>query len=539
MSDQGSRTGLVVVAVITAVFVAAIATWLFWWRPKQAREAAEAQVAAWEARWLDARACILGDEPLSGDAADALALAELATGSLRSNATDCTRAVGAITRPPGDEATDEVERAFAEVEAAIPAVAKAYAFRISADGDEVDRRAGALGVAINALDAAHDRLRAAAGLAPLDRRGGAPLVRTPEPAPLVAGGGPVAVAEASVRAGVITIERWGEAHVVHRLTAPGKVTTTRSAPEAHVAVPDGTWMVASLPGRAFDERASVDAIVPVALPTADRVEHVVAVPVAPPTPPHVALGALGAGADRAVLLVEQATPTSTPRADAPAFAVVHSRDGGKTWAPARAAIAPGVIEQVEDDPLGGGVDVVAVGDVVRWYRFDAARPLELPAPLAAPRLPADEACRKGAIVWGYDGAAAVRLARDAVTRTPLPPPGFDTRVHDCTADAVLLEESSMPVRYHRCDGRGCQEVFRGSTYAYGRAAMLDDGTVVYAAGRAHLIALWREGVADPVYFKLPRALTLHALVVWDGVPHALLHDAGAGDPDLLVVPLAG
>jgi hypothetical protein len=101
----------------------------------------------------------------------------------------------------------------------------------------------------------------------------------------------------------------------------------------------------------------------------------------------------------------------------------------------------------------------------------------------------------------------------------------------------VVEEASMPVRYHRCADGACAEAFRGSTYAYGRAGLLDDGTIVYAAGRGAVIAFWTEGVPDPTYFKLPRPFTLHSLVVWDGVPNALVHAPDDDDHALLAVPL--
>src|SRR5690606_21746549 len=127
--------------------------------------------------------------------------------------------------------------------AAIPAVAKAYAFRISSEADEVDRRVAELGVALTAMDAAHDRLRAVAGLAALDRGGGAVLHRLAEPTALVVDERPLPLENASrIQAGVIEGARFGDYAVFFAMTAPGEVREVRSAVDALHSMPDGAWM---------------------------------------------------------------------------------------------------------------------------------------------------------------------------------------------------------------------------------------------------------------------------------------------------------
>lgn len=541
MAERGNRTGLLIVVGVVVIGLGAIAAWLFWWNPRQARAEAQAQVTDWEKRWLVARTCILGDPPLAGDAGDALALSELASGSLASNAADCTAAVSSMTRPEGAALADEVEAAFAEVQAAIPAVAKAYAFRISSAPDEIDRRVAELGVAINALDAAHDRLRAVAGLAAIDRGGGAVLHRTADPIPLVIEGEPLlAPGLSSVHGGVLRGARFHRASQTYAVAgpAPDQVRSVRAAVDAVPALPDASWMAAVLPARAFDEKAAEGTLVPVALPAGLTIDHAAAVPVAPTA--WIPIGALGKDLERSVVLVPDMMGGPAIPPGTPALVLAASKDGGKAWAPVvREGLVAGMVDEAVLDLVTGRLDVVIRSiderEPDQYLRLDAARPTEIPAPVSAPELRLGGACRRGDVLWWLASSGVYRLA--GAEPSQILPPAGGTRVHDCTADAVLIEEDSMPVRYHRCAKETCAEVFRGSTYAYGRAGMLDDGTVVYAAGRGAVIALWTEGVADPTYFKLPRPFTLHSLVVWDGVPNALVHAPDDDEQALYAVPL--
>jgi hypothetical protein len=530
--------------MIAIVFLGltAIGAWIFWWKPKQEREAARAQVTEWEGKWLAARRCILGDTPLAAEAADALALAELATGSMKSNASDCTDAVKVIVRPPGGEATEEVERAFAEVEAAIPAVAKAYAFRISADPDEIDRRVVELGVAIDALDAAHDRLRRAADLAPIARSGGTTTLHR-LPAPVALRVGDRALMAQQPMEGSL----YGDVEIHYAFTGPTTVKTHTVAIGAIAATPGGTWMTAAIPARAVDPKAQDGELAAVAMPAAPTIDHAAAIQVAPTKASVVPIAALGAGDERAVLLVPDTSGGFEPPATTPALLVVVSTDGGKTWKPGP-RVAVTIVDSAEAADDSGIVDVYAdlaalqdelADDPTTFHlvRFDGAHPLAPPTVLTVPRFERENTCRHGAVLWGYDEEiGVVRVAGTEVAHLD-PVAGSATRAVACTADALLVEESDVPVRYHRCTARECKEAFRGSVYAYGRAAMLDDGRVVYAAGRGHVIALWTENVADPTYFKLPGTLTLDDVVVWDGVPHALVYPTDDDARPLYAVPL--
>src|SRR5438552_1220420 len=104
------RKPIAIIGAVVAVIGGGLALWLLWWQPKQDREKVTDQVTAWEKKWDVARACLLGPHPLAGDASDALALAELGTGSVAGK--PCTDEIGGIARDPGELLPDEVERAF-------------------------------------------------------------------------------------------------------------------------------------------------------------------------------------------------------------------------------------------------------------------------------------------------------------------------------------------------------------------------------------------------------------------------------------------
>jgi hypothetical protein len=314
--------------------------------------------------------------------------------------------------------------------------------------------------------------------------------------------------------------------------------------EAIASVPGATWMVAATPARAFDSTAAEDAVAVTAMPVADTVDFAAAVPVVEVGSPWVPIAALGDGDTRTVILVPAFD--DVPLAPgAPAFQLATSTDGGRRWTPGATGPGPDSVLYAEPDYTTGTIDVV-VGTISDYseeararYRFDAAAPTTIPPAYGAANLIRGASCRAGDATWWNpgDGAGIAWSNNDTSGQILLPQISGDLRVADCTRDAALVEEGSVPVRYHRCVIQQCTEAFRGTTYAFGRAAMKPDGSVVYAAGRGAVLALWHESSAEPTYVKLPRALTLDALVVWGGVPHALLHDPKDASAALLAVKL--
>jgi hypothetical protein len=243
----------------------------------------------------------------------------------------------------------------------------------------------------------------------------------------------------------------------------------------------------------------------------------------------VPVAALGDGATRTVVLVP--SDDAVDEADPVAYHLAVSTDSGATWTVSDGPL--GDAEIASADPVSGVVAIFGS----KLYRLDGTDAPQLPIDLpATPDLA--NLCRHGVTQAWMSGDTVVVVDATGATAAPIADAVQGLRLADCNATSALVEEGSMPVRYRRCTGGECKEVFRGATYAYGRPAMLPDGTVVYAAGRGALIALWTEGVAAPTYFKLPRALTLDEIVVWNGVPYALLHEPKDASLALLLVKLA-
>jgi hypothetical protein len=345
------------------------------------------------------------------------------------------------------------------------------------------------------------------------------------------------------------------------VTSPSAGFALAWAGGATVAQPDRAWMVWT------------------AEPQAGTIRHVRAAPTAPRLPddsaPLIALdddqdieivAALGGGAERALLGLRyeaasgaeddetEALPGEDDdllgdEVDLPAKLVWWtSSDGGATWTE-RKPLPAGYPDETFAFPMltgfasfvdwvAGTIDVVIGtpdGDLL--IQLSGAAPAVLPPPIAIPDGDLGSACRRGGVTWWMASGVVYRAAAGAITERPLALADDEVQLADCTADAVLIEQSTVPVIYHRCTAQGCAQAFRGGTYAFGRAAMLDDGGVVYLAGRGHVLAMWRDGATEPTYLALPKPLPLHDVVVWGGAAHALLYDPDDPERGLLAVPL--
>ncbi|MCB9562904.1 MAG: hypothetical protein H6708_21075 [Kofleriaceae bacterium] len=572
MAERSSRTGPVVVVAIVVVSAGLIGGWLWWWKPRQERAEARAQITAWEQRWHTARQCLLGDPPLASDPGDALAIGALASGRVDNPSRACLESIKVVTRPDGGaSALDEVEAAWREVEAAIPAVAQAYALYYSARPDEADRRLTALGVAITALDAAQDRLRGAAGLGPLVRDGAARVTALAAPTPVALDGVAVEAAAAGTSTGgaLIWQQTYGAADREVRIMTAPTAGTTVTWPDGALAQPGRGWFAyldappAVRPDAADpddDVRVYQRSVAPddavlddVGAPAAVWVSDVGAaatpalVAALPPGATHEVVAALGDGDERLIVTVGVANDGDEDE-DAALFfeavTILASTDGGKTWAPLPLPPAWTRVthHEVWIDWRTGDVDLVlGHGGQASLLMFDGAHPLALPAPveLSVARLGSEGGCvAQGSAWWLADGAMhRARAGAATATSTPIDLAGDgDVELVDCAADVALVEVASTSVAFQRCTSAGCAQVFRGGTYAFGRGGLTATGDFFYVAGRGRILALWRGGATEPRYLRLPRAYQLHDVVGW-GDGQALLIDTEDPARPVLAVPL--
>lgn len=135
--------------------------------PKEARGAAQAEVTAWEARWTEARTCLLGKTPASSKAGEALAVRELSPDPWERKT--CTKLIGKLNRGIAeDTGMMDVEHAWMSIDRAAAKVASAFATHVDPFGEAPENRGkeSPLPEALEALDAAHADLRKVVGMSP-------------------------------------------------------------------------------------------------------------------------------------------------------------------------------------------------------------------------------------------------------------------------------------------------------------------------------------------------------------------------------------
>ncbi len=208
-----------------------------------------------------------------------------------------------------------------------------------------------------------------------------------------------------------------------------------------------------------------------------------------------------------------------------AFAVAISNDRGGHWRLERSDDL--VIDAVQDRATGN-VDVVA-HRAGQWtteyvYRFVAQAAWQWPEPIAIPRVEA-LACRDRDIAWAIQTAPGL-LLRIGPTgqRTVVAGDGF--LVADCRGDsALVLRETGRPSSHEVLDvyrGNDSDTVLQSSHAFGGSAALLDDGTWIYAAAIRGVVAVWRQHAAQPAVYRLPHEGAITRISVLGGVPYLVV-----------------
>lgn len=136
------------------------------YRPGQARDAARAEIADWEARYAKARICLVGAKQASAAIAEAIGVHEL--GPDPWDRTNCTRLIGVLTRGDAEPTElDAVERVWQEIDHSAGVLAQAFVKHVQRYLMEPAEETAKMAKAVEAMDAARDRLRIAAGLPPI------------------------------------------------------------------------------------------------------------------------------------------------------------------------------------------------------------------------------------------------------------------------------------------------------------------------------------------------------------------------------------
>lgn len=230
MSERGR------VALIFAVVGAAAAGGGYYffkvYQPAQAKKAAQDEVTAWEARWQAARDCLMGPKPASNKTSEALAMREMLPDPWKGDT--CTALISKLTRGSApDTGYAAIEAAWVDLDKAAAKAASAFATHVSAPVLDKDP----LPTALDNLDAARAKLRAAADLPP------APGSGSPLPAATV-----LALADGKDRVESLALEMTSERDATGVPSAHGYVLfgKTQTHPVQVDLVAGGAPQVASV-----------------------------------------------------------------------------------------------------------------------------------------------------------------------------------------------------------------------------------------------------------------------------------------------------
>jgi len=246
MSDKARI--IVIFGAIAALLGGGLYYFLRIYQPNLTRKAAQAEVLAWEARWAEARACLLGAKPASSSAREALAVRELSPDPW--NRGTCSKLIGKLSRGVADDTGIlKVEHAWMTVDRAAAKVATAFASHVDPFGDAPERRGDSpLPAALEELDSAQADLREAAGMDPPGAAAGSTLP-VAQMITLKEGGQVVTNLDAWLLPSSGGVIGFGSTHdrEVEMVLVAGAPPKLLPAPSGGVrALPDSTWGAAGL-----------------------------------------------------------------------------------------------------------------------------------------------------------------------------------------------------------------------------------------------------------------------------------------------------
>jgi hypothetical protein len=464
---------IVMGVLVLAVATAGILYFVLVHSPGEDRAETERQITEWESSWIAARDCLLGDQPMADDVADAMVARELAIGTTEDAMGDCTKLVGGLVRPDGPEAIAAVEKVWPSVEEAGRKAAKAYILH-----RESPLAPTTLPADLGALAAGHAALRKAAGMkAPPPRS--AAVFATITPVPLQLDGKPVSALVGETIGGV------GFRGIARAGTETFDVSSKPDGTLTGVAIVEGD--VLSRPTGAW--RAGVDATPDgAALRLAPGTK-----PIATGGPGLQVFGVLGEAEERVIVFAESGQLVR----------VARSIDSGATWKVIDVPTAGSTSHAI--DFAGGYIDLVwSTGTDVRWLRLEAkhargALPAAAPLPGEPQRL--DNTCVAGNSFWilgGYPPPTPPRLiqlaAQSQKHRSLEEASGRGGTITACSTTHVLVTPVDGPLV--ACDAERCEPV---ELPGLSKIAVLDGAIAVKQ--RSHLVGVWR-GRGTPTFVKL-------------------------------------
>jgi hypothetical protein len=180
MSPRRNRSAAMMAIGVLAVV--GLVLLVFVYRPRQVKSAARDEIDAWDARWLAARTCLIGDKPAAASVGQAFAIHEM------EHATDikkCKPLMKLWRDTKADSGLDDVELAWKRMSVAVQKVTDQYAVHYS-NPARPDLK---LPAALDAVEGARGQLRAAADMSVTPAVG--PAIQSAEIVPLVVAKEPV------------------------------------------------------------------------------------------------------------------------------------------------------------------------------------------------------------------------------------------------------------------------------------------------------------------------------------------------------------
>lgn len=445
------------------------------YQPKQKQQAAQTEIAAWETRFNEARACLLGPAPASGRSGEALAVREMSPDPW--NRGTCTKLIGRLTRGVAeDTGLMPVEHAWMTIDRSAARVASSFATHVDPFGETGEKRGkeSPLPAALEELDAAHADLRKAAGMSPPPTATTAALP-TAEVIPLTHGAGLALTSldawylpsgNATVAYG--SLKGTGEVQIV---LAPGLAPKLAKIPAGGMrALPDQAWAATALNNEVIiapvDDQGALGAMTTFAVPSY-----------------HPDLGlAVGTFTD-GLLAVSSNSQLAFARSTGGPFVLDPPIDIGRAT--------------FSVDPAGRGLVGWSTPDgalkAVIARTGAAATPIELGSGDAR------TSCLTATQGWVGDGSQIVSFDDKGPRPHVLP----DHELLGCTASAALLHKLGT-THYVVCTEQ-CRVADLTGTRSSHIATVVGD-KVVAIRTRGHVLGLWREGGA-PTYFAMSSPVT--------------------------------
>jgi hypothetical protein len=480
-----------VVLIVGAVAVAAAGGMIYLFKvhmPKKALAAAQKEITDWEQRVAEARTCLLGETPASGDSAEALSVRELMPDPW--NRSTCTKLIGALSRGEGtDTGVTAVEEAWEAAERAAGKVATSFATHVDPFGEPRAERhkESPLPAALQELDQAHAKLRAAASMPPppstsIPKLAAADTVavrtenqnlRWYDMTQLPSAGGAIAWGATDDRSEVEVVLPAGGAPTVHKVMA-GVVR----------ALPDPSWGV------------SVNNEPP-------------ATPDAAPTLAGLTLGAVGDSGGfttmtghgvkaPAAILAVSGKQTDGVVVFAAADKIGFGRaTGGQPFAFPEKMLGSSVLATSAVDISGRSAvawvdkDGAMTGSLIA----SGAEPVPLPLGAGDPSAASFKSCLTATHAWAGDDPQFVRF--DTAAAQPHVLDGFELVA--CNDKHALLKRHAS-VEYAVCSDQ-CRMV-KIPNLSYAAAVALVGDQVVAIRAHRGVVGVWRESGA-PTFYRFP------------------------------------